>query len=144
MNYEQAISAYFNAVEQTHGRPVSVAQPRESMCEVDKSGRWLLRNTHDFLAYVTSTGQVLNSRFQRIGGSSEDSKQLDDEKLLAANDTLGQVAECLGNNKESETAAMALQVEMVRLFLVELAAYLINGDDLNDALLKAAKGEMKV
>ena len=69
---------------------------------------------------------------------------MDAEKLLAAHDTLGQVTECLGNNKEPETVAMALQVEMVRLFLAEFAAYLINGVDLNDALLKAAKGEMKV
>ena len=67
MNYEQAISAYFNAVEQSHWGPVSVLQPRKSMCEVDKSGRWILRNTYHFLAYVTNTGQVLNSRFQRIG-----------------------------------------------------------------------------
>lgn len=68
------------------------------------------------------------------------------EQILAASDTLGQLSNNLANmpEEQKEAIAMGLSIELVRLFLAELATYLTNGDDPYDALLKAAKGEMKI
>lgn len=67
------------------------------------------------------------------------------EHILAASDTLGQLSNNLANMPEKQEAdSIALQIESVRLFLVELSKYLIDGDDLHDAMLKAAKGELVI
>lgn len=68
------------------------------------------------------------------------------EQLLAAYDTLGQLSTNLSNmpEEQKEAICMGLQIETVRLFLVELAKCLTDGCDPYDAMLKAVKGEMEV
>lgn len=62
MNYQTALDHYQTAFEPHVGQPML---PRESDSEF-RHGRWILRNTYGFLAYVTSSGAVLDFRFQRI------------------------------------------------------------------------------
>lgn len=62
MNYQTALDHYKTALEPRVGQPML---PRESDSEC-RNGRWILRNTYGFLAYVTSSGVVLDFRFQRI------------------------------------------------------------------------------
>lgn len=65
--YEDAVEAYFVSNETANGHTYGLSQPRESDSEMDATGRWILRNTNGFLAYVTSTGKVLDQHFQQIG-----------------------------------------------------------------------------
>ena len=62
MNFEQAVKSYTEQAGIGNG---VVLQPNRKLSEV-KCGRWIMRNTNGFLAYVTSTGKVLDSRFQQI------------------------------------------------------------------------------
>lgn len=64
MNYTNALNAY----AASHDGFGELAQPNQSLSQQDKNGRWILRNVAGFLAYVTNTGKVLNSRFEQIGG----------------------------------------------------------------------------
>ena len=67
MTYEEAVQAYFDAHEKVHGHTHGLYQPREIDSEMETTGRWILRNVNGFLAYVTSTGKVLDQHFQTIG-----------------------------------------------------------------------------
>lgn len=60
MNYENALIAYTAA----HGE--GVLTPSTKLSTQSKGGRWLLRNVNGFLAYVTSTGIVLDHKFQKV------------------------------------------------------------------------------
>lgn len=64
MTYTEAVKAYFDACQAANGHTDGLSAPRELQSEMDRTGRWILRNTNGFLAYVTTTGQVLNQRFQ--------------------------------------------------------------------------------
>jgi len=64
---DQAIEIYMDALESAYGTTVGVVWPA-NYSNMDKNGRWTLRNIKGFLAYVTSRGKVLDSRFQQIGG----------------------------------------------------------------------------
>ena len=67
MTYEEAVQAYVDANKKVHGHTHGLSQPREIASEMDSTGRWILRNINGFLAYVTSTGKVLDQHFQTIG-----------------------------------------------------------------------------
>ena len=67
MTYNEAVQAYFDAHEKANGHTHGLSQPREIASEMDSTGRWILRNINGFLAYVTSTGKVLDQHFQTIG-----------------------------------------------------------------------------
>lgn len=60
MNYENAVAAYAAAYGD------GVLMPSVTLSWQSKGGRWLLRNVNGFLAYVTSTGLVLDRKFQRV------------------------------------------------------------------------------
>lgn len=70
--------------------------------------------------------------------------KIDAQELLTAHGIFGKVSQNLAIKEQNEAVAMAFSIEAVRLFLGEFATYLINGDDQSDALMKAAKGELKV
>lgn len=67
ISFEQAVERYVEAVEAATEGVGQVLLPRGSESSLDTSGRWSLRNVNGFLAYVTSTGKVLDSKFQPIG-----------------------------------------------------------------------------
>lgn len=60
MNYENAVTAYMAAYGD------GALTPSVSLSKQSKAGRWVLRNVTGFLAYVTSTGLVLDRKFQRV------------------------------------------------------------------------------
>lgn len=60
MNYENAVTAYMAAYGE------GVLTPSANLSTQSKTGRWVLRNVTGFLAYVTSTGVVLDRKFQRV------------------------------------------------------------------------------
>ena len=62
MEYEQAATIY---TKHASAQQIAALQPNRKLSEA-KGGRWIMRNTNGFLAYVTSSGKVLNSRFQEI------------------------------------------------------------------------------
>ena len=64
MNYDTALNAYMTI----DAWPGQLLQPNKNLSNQDKSGRWILRNANGFLGYVTTTGKVLNRRFEQIGG----------------------------------------------------------------------------
>lgn len=66
MNYDIALNAYMTI----DAWPNQLLQPNKKLSNQDKSGRWILRNTDGFLAYVTTSGKVLNRRFEQIGGAA--------------------------------------------------------------------------
>jgi hypothetical protein len=61
MNFDQAVEIYSAAFN------TEALTPNRNQSSLDHSGRWTLRNVTGFLAYVTSTGKVLDQRFQSIG-----------------------------------------------------------------------------
>lgn len=67
MTFEDAVEHYTKACEEAFGHTLGLQMPRKSGSDQDKSGRWILRNTKGFLAYVTNTGKVLDAKFQPIG-----------------------------------------------------------------------------
>ena len=67
MTFDQAQEAFINAVEQQNYGMGRVMLPSKAISNQDKNGRWILRNCRGFLAYVTSTGKVLDEKCQRIG-----------------------------------------------------------------------------
>ena len=64
MNFTQASEKYVAAVESKNDG--QVIQPSESASKMGKSGRWVLRNTNGFLAYVTSTGKDLDGKYHMV------------------------------------------------------------------------------
>lgn len=61
MTFDQACEAYTSAIQ--NGTPL---QPSTAHSSQDANGRWVLRNVNGFLAYVTTTGKVLDQQFQEI------------------------------------------------------------------------------
>lgn len=71
MVFEEAVKAYISANVLAFGHAHGVCCPLEADSDMDASGRWTLRNglrdkSNGFLAYVTPTGKVLNSRFKPL------------------------------------------------------------------------------
>jgi hypothetical protein len=68
------------------------------------------------------------------------------DRLTVAVDTLGEVGQlAIDLPEEREKAVeMALHMTVVRLYLTELASHLVKGMEPYDAVLAAAKGEMKL
>ena len=68
MTFDQAVDHYQKAAEAELAGGNGVIQlPSTKNSKIGGSGRWILRNTNGFLAYVTSSGKVLDSKFQQIG-----------------------------------------------------------------------------
>ena len=67
MTFDQAVEHYQKAAEAEFAGNGVIQQPSTKHSKMGSSGRWILRNTNGFLAYVTSSGKVLDSKFQQIG-----------------------------------------------------------------------------
>ncbi len=65
MTFDQACEAFTNALKEAPHNYVPT-QPSRQLSSQDANGRWVLRNVNGFLAYVTTTGKVLDQQFQEI------------------------------------------------------------------------------
>ena len=66
--YDEAIDIYNQAMIDEYGHCETIGWPSEQYSDVDKNGRWILRNMFYTIGYVTSRGKVLDAHFQQIGG----------------------------------------------------------------------------
>lgn len=68
LDFCDAVSCYMQALTDAYGHCEGLIKPDEILSQIDKTGRWILRDRFgSFMAYVTSNSKVLDRYFREFG-----------------------------------------------------------------------------